>query len=584
MSTQVTEAGARHSAADNKLIQQMHENAVALGADCKMGESLREADAILFGDSHDQRRQDVQRAVTAKFKDTTDPYGYSYGPYPYIRDMFDDVAIVAMGSDLFAIPYSMDDSGAITLGDPTEVECAYVPVTADETDELEALRAKPGAKIRERDIPQSARDKMDAADFAGKDKSFPIQKPADVAAAAKSIGRAGADNYDSETLKKNIIRIAKRKGAAFVAQLPKAWTDDKQEGAAPVIAAGAIALRESATVDITGMTPIREAAAAATKTIKLIQPGWGSSGYYSSEVLKRDGPKAFPANTQMFWNHATEAQEAERPEGDLSDLAAVTVSPAKWQDNGPAGAGLYAEAKVFSDYAEQVAEKGPYIGVSIRALGTAKQGEAEGRKGPVIESLEIGKSVDFVTRAGAGGQVLTESARTQQHSTITAAATSRNPNSGVQSMDDNKEVQALREAAANATAKADQLEQKYARLQGRALVSEARGFASNKLQGVELPDVTKNLIIERECKNPPATEDGTLDSAKFATQLEEAVKTEAAYLAQVTAAGAVKNLGAQAAQPTVAIDETKLDEILVKGFAGLGLKESAAKIAAKGRA
>src|SRR5690606_1012585 len=27
--------------------------------------------------------------------------------------------------------------------------------------------------------------------------------------------------------------------------------------------------------------------------IKLISPGWGSSGYYSEKVLKRDGPKVF---------------------------------------------------------------------------------------------------------------------------------------------------------------------------------------------------------------------------------------------------------------------------------------------------
>lgn len=61
------------------------------------------------------------------------------------------------------------------------------------------------------------------ADFAGKNRSFAILKPADVTAAAKAIGRAGDDNYDAATLKRNITRIAKRKGAAFVAKLPKDW-------------------------------------------------------------------------------------------------------------------------------------------------------------------------------------------------------------------------------------------------------------------------------------------------------------------------------------------------------------------------
>lgn len=67
------------------------------------------------------------------------------------------------------------------------------------------------------------RDKIPAADFAGRDRSFPIVTPGDVSDAASSIGRAGADNYSSDKLKANIIRIARRKGDAFVAELPESW-------------------------------------------------------------------------------------------------------------------------------------------------------------------------------------------------------------------------------------------------------------------------------------------------------------------------------------------------------------------------
>ncbi|MFF4403594.1 hypothetical protein [Streptomyces sp. NPDC001404] len=70
------------------------------------------------------------------------------------------------------------------------------------------------------------RDTIPAEDFAGKDRSFPIVTPKDVADAAQSIGRAGDDNYPPEKLKANIIRIARRKGEAFVAELPEAWTKD----------------------------------------------------------------------------------------------------------------------------------------------------------------------------------------------------------------------------------------------------------------------------------------------------------------------------------------------------------------------
>lgn len=67
------------------------------------------------------------------------------------------------------------------------------------------------------------RDKIPAKDFAGRNRSFPIVTPGDVSDAASSIGRAGEDNYSSDKLKANIIRIARRKGDAFVAELPESW-------------------------------------------------------------------------------------------------------------------------------------------------------------------------------------------------------------------------------------------------------------------------------------------------------------------------------------------------------------------------
>jgi phage I-like protein len=85
-----------------------------------------------------------------------------------------------------------------------------------------------------RDIPADVRKKAKASDFAGKNRSFPILKPEDVKAAAASIGRAGADNYSTDELKRRIIRIAKRKGAAFVAQLPAAWKGDGEKKAAAI--------------------------------------------------------------------------------------------------------------------------------------------------------------------------------------------------------------------------------------------------------------------------------------------------------------------------------------------------------------
>lgn len=78
------------------------------------------------------------------------------------------------------------------------------------------------------------REKIDAKDFAGKNRSFPIVTPKDVADAASSLGRAGADNYSTDKIKANIIKIAKRKGAEFIAKLPQKWQDEMAEKAITV--------------------------------------------------------------------------------------------------------------------------------------------------------------------------------------------------------------------------------------------------------------------------------------------------------------------------------------------------------------
>lgn len=73
-------------------------------------------------------------------------------------------------------------------------------------------------------VPSTAeREKMSSSDFAGKNKSFPINSPAAVRKASRALGRAGPDNYSRDKIKANIIRIAKAKGDAYTAMLPKSW-------------------------------------------------------------------------------------------------------------------------------------------------------------------------------------------------------------------------------------------------------------------------------------------------------------------------------------------------------------------------
>lgn len=135
--------------------------------------------------------------------------------------------------------------------------------------------------------------------------------------------------------------------------------------------------------------------------IDLITPGWGSSGYYDPEVLETAAAeRVFAAGTHMYIDHQTAAEGAERPEGSLMNLAAVLTEDATWS-----GTALTARAKVFSSYAPALAEMREHIGVSIRAAAEVSQGEADGRRGQIIDRLVEATSVDFVTRPGRGGQI-----------------------------------------------------------------------------------------------------------------------------------------------------------------------------------
>ena len=155
---------------------------------------------------------------------------------------------------------------------------------------------------------------------------------------------------------------------------------------------------------------IRLQEARADYEIKLIAPGKGSSAFYPSEVLKRDGPGVFKAGTHVYLNHPTKAEESQRPEGDVKAWqACCPTTAATYHEAHAKGPGLYARMKVFADHGQLVEEKAAHVGMSIRAEGKAESGQK--RDGlPVLTHLLSAESVDVVTRAGAGGMILTQSA------------------------------------------------------------------------------------------------------------------------------------------------------------------------------
>jgi hypothetical protein len=139
--------------------------------------------------------------------------------------------------------------------------------------------------------------------------------------------------------------------------------------------------------------------------VKVIESGWGSSGYYGAQMLKEYGPSVFKKGTKVFMNHPSMMEENDRPERDVEKLAGKLTTDAYFSE---ADNGLVAEVQFYSHYAPIIKEMAEDVGLSIRALGEASVGEAEGREGPIIEALVADEltSVDVVTVAGAGGKFI----------------------------------------------------------------------------------------------------------------------------------------------------------------------------------
>lgn len=447
-----------------------------------------------------------------------------------VQDVYGDDSsgdvVYQHNGQLLKAPYSLGTTnGKRTAEIDEDAKTNVVPHTtyeeeADDDDSMASVEAQRKAEklyvslpTYERFISKGERDAADSGSFAGKGKSFPILKPGDVMAAVRSMGRAGSDNVGTSTLKANIIRIAKKKG--WTKYLPKAWQGTTNtESARDRQGDSALKLRETTGWADDTLQLLESIGGTQEMEAKIIAPGKGSSAFYPAEVLQRDGPKVFKKNTQVFINHATRTEEAERPEGDWHKLVGALSTDAEWKESHPKGAGLYAKVKFASEQAPLIREKAPYSGMSIRANGIAESGQK--RDGlPVLKEFTSVDSVDIVTKAGAGGMLLTESAH--------------NSNSGQEAEMTAEEVKKLVESATKP-------------FREKALKADAREKAFELLEAVTLPKEAKTRIVERVISDLGLTEE--FDEKAFAKAVAKEAKAEGEYLAAITGSGRVIGMGA----------------------------------------
>ena len=135
----------------------------------------------------------------------------------------------------------------------------------------------------------------------------------------------------------------------------------------------------------------------------LIEPGWGNphdGHYYPREILERDA--GVFEGVKMY--------ETDHRPGEKSTRTWVsTVKEIKGFTDG--GAPVGAISVHDRNFAERLLalEADGLLGkmeCSILAGGTARSGRVDGRKAKIVESITEADSVDWVTRAGAGGRAL----------------------------------------------------------------------------------------------------------------------------------------------------------------------------------
>jgi hypothetical protein len=138
--------------------------------------------------------------------------------------------------------------------------------------------------------------------------------------------------------------------------------------------------------------------------IQIIKPGWGNKNdnhYYPAEMLQRDA-HVFEGAKMYVTDHRQEEKSVRTEVSVIEKVIGFTE----------AGAPIGRVVIFDPTFAEQVRNRASAnqlstLECSILADGKARAGfERDGRKGKIVESIVSASSVDWVTRAGAGGKAL----------------------------------------------------------------------------------------------------------------------------------------------------------------------------------
>ena len=305
----------------------------------------------------------------------------------------------------------------------------------------------------------------------------------------------------------------------------------------------------------------------------VIRPGFNSSKdrYYPAETLKRDF--GIFEGAKMYADHPSNSEEKDRPERSIRDWIGTLKNVTAQEDGTIIGTAAIVEPWMQEKLA-LLRDKGmlDQLGVSINAVGSASNGTIDGTKTKVIERFIRVRSVDFVTEAGAGGGVALYEAITDTDidlvdveefksrrpdivALIETEATAKIQSEVKAKMELEQENKDLKEQVDALTTERDGLKTTIEEAEKAKAKAEAQATIKEAVDKAELPEAAKERLLEAHKEDEDAE------------GIEEAIKSEVAYIAALTEKGRIKDLGKPGdPQPEKVKEELQegLDELMGK--------------------
>ena len=530
--------------------------------------------------SAEDRRNLLQAAIEQKFPspDRVAPSG------SWICDVFDTELVYRQDGIDYQVPYLIGEDGKVTLGEPMKVkrQTVYTPMESLRKKQSEIIQeaSKRGKtnnpkvqnlvllteptpeNLKEADSilvwlkEQAVMKTEDGVEFPAAAFAYvpDTEKPSEwklrlwdnptdkvtrkqlgAAAAALSPGGFRGQRVDipSEDLSavKRKIRTAYRSLDVPDEEMPR-WVKET----------------ESRTL-LTGYIPLTEAKFdKGIAHITVIKAGFNSSKdrYYPLDTLVRD--HSVFEGLKMYADHPSEDDEHNRPERSIRDWVATLKNVHMDKDR------VVGDAVVVEPWMQErlatLRDKGLLadMGTSINAVGAATEATIEGTKTSYIERIARGRSVDFVTEAGAGGLVEMYEAERDVDIDFVSLSTLKERRPDLvkeiettvkntlikevkKQMETEEKVKELEEANATLTQENTNLKTEKETAEKAKLLAETKATVEAAVAKAELPEPAKTRILER------------FKDAISADGLEEVIKAEQDYIAAINEAGKVKGLG-----------------------------------------